>query len=209
MDEAWNTIERKPRVGRSAVVVVLALLVVGTGGYEVGRRSAENDNAGAATPVSPSTAPAPTTSTTSAATTSTTAASTTTTSTVVPGPAGPFAGEWYHHGVQMVIDTTGHGLFIFRLYRYCTEGPPPCDVSVGNNIWDGGFATFTISAQSATDATATVVTSTASDSVPIGDFRASYEETTDVLTLTFPGQEPLAMCGPRSGDVTPPPPCGA
>src|SRR5436190_1571281 len=127
--EEWSITERKASVRRRVIVGVVVVLLAGGAGYGLGARSSER----AAPPTSP---PASQTVTTHTTTSTTSPTSTTTTSTVAPGPAGPFAGEWYHHGFTMALEPTGHGVMEFRLYKYCSQDPPPCDVSVGHDLYD-------------------------------------------------------------------------
>jgi len=51
---------------------------------------------------------------------------------------------WYHHGFDLTIRADGTGTANWRVYRTCPDGPPPCDQFVGNQILDGGHATFSV-----------------------------------------------------------------
>src|SRR5687768_90629 len=96
-----------------AVLIVLFGVVVGAIAYEVGRSSGEHRLTKASAPSS---------------TTTTTSRATTTSSSIAPGPAGAFAGYWYHHGFNMGVAADGQGQAVFRLYTVCGRDPAPCDV---------------------------------------------------------------------------------
>src|SRR4051794_1701209 len=112
MGEEWSTIERRPRISRGVIVGIVAIIVAGTVGYASGKRASDHNTATPGGPVVEGV-------TTLTTTTTTLPPNTTTSSTVLPGAAGPFAGEWYHHGFVMVLGPTGHGLMQFRLYADC------------------------------------------------------------------------------------------
>ena len=48
-----------------------------------------------------------------------------------------FIGTWYSHGDVLTIKQDGHAHFTGRVYRWCTEGPAPCDTIEGNTISPG------------------------------------------------------------------------
>ena len=48
-----------------------------------------------------------------------------------------FIGTWYSHGDVLTIKQDGHAHFVGRVYRWCTEGPPPCDKMEENTIIPG------------------------------------------------------------------------
>src|SRR5215469_18918070 len=48
-----------------------------------------------------------------------------------------FVGTWYSHGDVLTIKQDGHAHFTGRVYRWCTEGPAPCDTIEGNTITPG------------------------------------------------------------------------
>src|SRR5439155_12253220 len=53
-----------------------------------------------------------------------------------------FTGTWYGHGRGVTIGQDGSGTASWRTYRWCTDSPPPCDYSMGNEIISGGQAEF-------------------------------------------------------------------
>ncbi|MGI8684204.1 MAG: hypothetical protein ACR2MO_03765 [Acidimicrobiales bacterium] len=58
--------------------------------------------------------------------------------TTAVGPAA-FAGSWFRHGIGLDVSSTGAVDASYRTYRWCTEGPPPCDKIDDNGlITDGG-----------------------------------------------------------------------
>ncbi|HMC04708.1 MAG TPA: hypothetical protein VKJ83_04470, partial [Actinomycetota bacterium] len=57
------------------------------------------------------------------------------------GRAGVFAGTWFGHGRQLNIDGAGLGTLTWRTYTACGQDPPPCDTTIGNEIFNGGDAT--------------------------------------------------------------------
>jgi hypothetical protein len=78
-------------------------------------------------------------------------------------------GDWHFHGVFAHIGSDGKGDASWRIYKWCSDDPnPPCDGVDGNNIIDGGEATFTVVAVDGTSATATVDRSTDTKTVPTG-----------------------------------------
>ena len=48
-----------------------------------------------------------------------------------------FIGTWYSHGDVLTIKQDGQAHFTGRVYRWCTEGPAPCDTMDGNTIIPG------------------------------------------------------------------------
>lgn len=67
-------------------------------------------------------------------------------------PQGPsvahWAGTWQRHGEEITLDADGNGTMVFRTYRWCSQDAPPCDSVNGNEIVDGGYATFHLSSVS-------------------------------------------------------------
>ena len=48
-----------------------------------------------------------------------------------------FIGTWHSHANVLIIKQDGHAHFVGRVYRWCTEGPPPCDKMEGDIITPG------------------------------------------------------------------------
>jgi hypothetical protein len=136
----------------------------------------------------------------------TTTRSSTSTTINVNGVAGAFAGTWYRHSTGLTVDPSGYGILDWRIYNDCGSGPPPCDFSAGNNIVDGGHATFRLSATGALLAAGEVEATTDSSTVPIGRFTARLDPSNDLLYLALPLFGALPMCGPDSRQ---PNECGA
>lgn len=110
--------------------------------------------------------------------------------------AGPFAGTWSHHGVGMTIDASGTGSASWRTYATCGQDPPPCDTFSGDVIDDGGHATFTVTALSATTASGKVVASADPHSAPVGPMTMTLDPANRLLYWSdFPG---VAFCAPET-----------
>jgi hypothetical protein len=150
---------------------------------------------------------APTTSV--PATVATASTTSTTSATVSPasfaGPAAAFAGTWHRHGSVVFIDGSGSGVADWRVYSWCSDAPPPCDLMIGDQIIDGGHATFTITVTGPTTATGRVLTTTVPADVPVGTFSARVDPTADVLDLSPRLFRGSPLCGRRAD----PDGCGA
>lgn len=184
---------------RTGPAIVVAALALAVGACSSSSRATATG--GATRPSGPvttaseaatTTVPAPTT----AAPPSTTGAPP---STAVPAPATTvdvaagladlgLVGTWYHHGLDLTIRPDGSGTANWRMYRTCSEGPPPCDQIVGNEILDGGHATFSVRpvAQSSV-AIATMASST--DPTLLG--ARGTVQITPILGRKGPGREVL------------------
>ncbi len=53
-----------------------------------------------------------------------------------------FAGNWWRHGLSLNIAPDGSAQAVWRVYRWCSDSPPPCDDTRGNEIVSGGRATI-------------------------------------------------------------------
>ena len=127
----------------------------------------------------------------------------TTTTIAIPGvDVGPFAGTWYHHGIVMDIFTTGDGNFGWRTYTDCGTNAPPCDYSMGNNIIDGGYALFGLTASSPTSASGHVFETNSAQDVPIGTFTVAFDRADDMIFVSLANGQDLAMCGPSARQPT-------
>ena len=121
-----------------------------------------------------------------------------------------FVGDWYHHGIGASITAEGLGTLGWRTYTTCgPQQPPPCDTINGNEIIDGGHATFELTSVNGTTATGHTVSSDDPASLPVGSNVTAVVDTQhNLLYLTpWPGQQ-TPFCGP-SAETTTPNPCGA
>lgn len=118
--------------------------------------------------------------------------------------AGAFAGAWYHHGIAMTIAAAGNGTADWRTYSTCGQDPPPCDTFAGNVIEDGGHATFTVTAATATTANVQVLASTDRKEVPLGSSTMTLDLQNQLLYWSDWGQ--TAFCGTKSAPGSP---CGS
>jgi hypothetical protein len=148
--------------------------------------------------------------TTTAAPTTTIAATTTSVAptTTVPPPTNAaagfagFVGQWYYHGMGGTIEPNGSGMLTWRIYKWCSQDPTaPCDQQQGDQIINGGNASFHITSVNGSSGYVHVDQSTDPADLPVGN-------TIFVLLpgdhLKVPGfQWPL--CGPAAPAGT----CGA
>src|SRR5207248_1998701 len=72
------------------------------------------------------------------------------------------------HGRAVHFDEDGSGTAQWRIYRFCSESPPPCDTFIGNEIILGGHASLLLTAGTGATATAVVSQSSDPDSLPDG-----------------------------------------
>ena len=164
-------------------------------------------------PTTTTTTRLPTTTTTS--TTTTTAAPTTSTTAAPPPTARPttpttttatcsvnFVGQWQAHCCGLSIDGGGGFRFAGRTYVWCSDGPPPCDSIVGNEIHDGALASGVITARSGNTAVARVTSTTDTASIPWGSVSFVINLANDTLTIQPTG---VVLCGPAAPPLT----CGA
>ncbi|SRR5258708_3529045 len=123
---------------------------------------------------------------------------------VTPGPvrtdglAGVFAGSWFAHGTVFYIDPSGSGIGRWRVYEWCSDRPPPCDLVTDHQIISGEFASFVLKAAGATTASGSVITTTVPAEVPIGPLTARFDPKEDLLWLSAPLFKDYPLCGPRA-----------
>lgn len=126
----------------------------------------------------------------------------TTTTGLFPAQLAAFVGTWNFHGFGAHISPDGSGQAYWRIYKWCSSDPtPPCDGMDGNNIIDGGQATFSITTVNGTTAAAIVQRSTDPHTVPTG-----------LITLRLQPGDHLDFNGawqPLCGPSAPPDTCGA
>jgi len=141
---------------RAAPAIALAALVVAacSGSSPGGGAATTRGRTTATTAAAPTTAPAtagseaPTTTTPdTSGPTRTALPPTSVAATTIDVAAGlanlGLVRTWYHHGFDLTIRADGTGTANWRVYRTCPDAPP-CDQFVGNQILDGGHATFSV-----------------------------------------------------------------
>lgn len=116
----------------------------------------------------------------------------------VTGPAGVFAGSWQAHIAFLTVDGSGAGILQWRVYRWCSEEPPPCDISIDSEIIVGGYATLVLDATSETSGSGEVLATTVPEEFPVGPLTARYDAAADLLYLSGSLFENRPLCGPRA-----------
>ena len=115
------------------------------------------------------------------------------------GRAGVFAGTWFGHGRQLNIDGAGLGTLTWRTYTACGQDPPPCDTTIGNEIFNGGDATVFLASIGAESASGRVVSSNAPDVFPVGPVTVRLDPAADLLYLSpTPFGQDVPLCGPKA-----------
>ncbi|HEX9315983.1 MAG TPA: hypothetical protein VGA71_11330 [Actinomycetota bacterium] len=115
------------------------------------------------------------------------------------GRAGVFAGTWFGHGRQLSVDGTGLGTLTWRTYTTCGQDPPPCDTTIGNEIFDGGGATVFLASITAAGASGRVVSSNTPDLFPVGPLTVRLDTASDLLYLSpTPFGQDVPLCGPKA-----------
>jgi len=115
------------------------------------------------------------------------------------GRAGVFAGTWAGHGRQLTIDSTGVGTLTWRTYANCGQDPPPCDTTIGNEIFDGGAATVFLASIGPDNASGRVISSNTPDPFPVGPLTVRLDTATNLLYLSpTPFGQDVALCGPKA-----------
>jgi hypothetical protein len=177
------------------VATVALAAASGAVGFAVGRTTDHGHASTARTTTPQGTVPP----TTTPALTTTSPEPTSTSPTTAPvGPAGSFAGQWIAHSALLMIHSPGYGILDWRTYKTCGHDPPPCDIIAGNDIINGGHATFSLAARGPTTASGEVLTTTVPHDVPIGRFTARLDPATDLLHLSVPLFLTNPLCGPNA-----------
>jgi hypothetical protein len=97
------------------------------------------------------------------------------------------------------IDPSGAGIGEWRLYKWCGDGPPPCDLDTNDHGYiSGGHATFTLKATSVTTAVGMVITTTVPGDFPVGRLTARFDPAEDLLWLSAPMFKDYPLCGPHA-----------
>lgn len=119
-------------------------------------------------------------------------------------PARPdfssFAAQWGGHGRGLTVQPDGRFEITMRTYRWCDEGPPPCDtLNQDSVIISGTRAEGTLETVSGNVATGKVNTSTDPGNVPIGPVTFTLDPANHSLAwgdIVFCGDNaPAGFCG--------------
>jgi serine/threonine protein kinase len=105
-----------------------------------------------------------------------------------------FAGGWGGHGGGIDIKPDGTFAISLRTYRWCTEGPPPCDNIINNVITPGDIASGHLSSSSGNVATGVVTKTTDPRDTPIGTIVFILYPSTDIISVSGVGN----LCGPHA-----------
>ena len=101
-----------------------------------------------------------------------------------------FSGSWYNHGGVLTIKQDGHAHFVSRVYRWCVDGPAPCDTIDGDTFIPGIQEYFVFSREQDDTLYGTVISSTDHTN---GKTITATLGTNDILNLN--GQP---LCGPKA-----------
>lgn len=118
-----------------------------------------------------------------------------------------FAGGWVRHGFGFGLHADGTATMSFRVYQWCSEDPtPPCDVILGNAIYDGGHGTLTF-----TEIDGNTAYGAFDDGGGVSLTLLPYDM---VLLTDLSSGDQTELCGPDFGNLAPPSlvqssPCGA
>lgn len=127
-----------------------------------------------------------------------------------------FVGTWLRHGLVVEINADGSGAASWRVYSFCSDGPPPCDSIVDNEIMDGGHASLRLQSVTGASASGTLANSSDPQNFPNGPITITLRPY-DMATLTDTGRSPAVtspLCGDAFATLAPPSvqdtsPCGA
>ena len=107
-----------------------------------------------------------------------------------------FIGTWYNHGDALTIQQDGHAHFTGRVYRWCTEGPPPCDSIEGNTIAPGIQKEIVFNREQNNTLYGTIASSTDHTNGQSITVKIRPDDTLDLNGQTFCGPHaPLGSCG--------------
>ena len=102
-----------------------------------------------------------------------------------------FSGSWYNHGGVLTINQDGHAHFVSRVYRWCVDGPAPCDTIDGDTIIPGIREDIVFTREQGNALYGTVISST--DHTNGKAITATLGAANDILNLN--GQP---LCGPKA-----------
>jgi hypothetical protein len=111
----------------------------------------------------------------------------------------PFPGTWVQHSGDLSIAPDGRFAADYRIYAWCTDGPPPCDDIIGDFINLGGHFGGVITSVSGN--TAAVEVTSEYGGAPLGPTTMTFDPTNDTVSIG----DSIPYCGPTS----PPDECGA
>lgn len=107
-----------------------------------------------------------------------------------------FIGTWYSHGDVLTIKQDGHAHFTGRVYRWCTEGPAPCDTIEGNTISPGIQKEIVFNREQDNTLHGTITSSTDHTDGQTVTARIGSNDTLDFNGESLCGpQAPLGYCG--------------
>jgi hypothetical protein len=107
-----------------------------------------------------------------------------------------FIGTWYTHADVLTIRQDGHAHFTGRAYRWCIEGPPPCDKLEGNTIIPGLQKEIVFSREQGDTLYGTITSSTDHTNGQSITARLGPNDTLNLNGQSFCGpQAPLGTCG--------------
>ena len=107
-----------------------------------------------------------------------------------------FIGTWYSHGDVLTIRQDGHAHFTGRVYRWCTEGPAPCDTIKGNTISPGIQKDIVFNREQNNTLYGTITASTDHSNGQTVTVRIGSNDTLDFNGVTLCGPNaPLGTCG--------------
>jgi hypothetical protein len=101
-----------------------------------------------------------------------------------------FSGSWYNHGGVLTIKQDGHAHFVSRVYRWCVDGPAPCDTIDGDTIIPGIQENIVFTREQNNTLYGTVTSSTDHTN---GKMMTATLGSNDTLNLN--GE---ALCGPKA-----------
>lgn len=106
---------------------------------------------------------------------------------------GAFAGRWSGHGGYLMVQPDGRFTISRRTYRWCSQGPPPCDTISGNVITNGDVAGGQLASVSGHAATGRVTKTTDPADSPMGRITITLDPATDTITAAD-----ARYCGPSA-----------
>jgi hypothetical protein len=114
--------------------------------------------------------------------------------------AGVLAQGWMAHGRSITVRTDGAFEISYRVYRWCSTDPAPCDELAGDTIGNGGRVEGTFDGGAGPTWTGTITESVEPDVWPLGPVQATYDPASDTLAVTsgVEGGDRWDFCGPKS-----------
>lgn len=107
-----------------------------------------------------------------------------------------FIGTWHSHADVLTIQQDGRALFDGRVYRWCTEGPPPCDKLEGDKIIPGIHKELVFNREQDKTLYGTIISSTDHTNGQTITARLSANDTLDLNGESLCGPKaPVGTCG--------------